>query len=415
MHIEVKEIEPCKLSVHYEADTAEILNKKSEIINNFKKAPVPGFRPGKASNAVIAIHYRDQIDSALKRALAEDAFHNTLFEKKIKPHGAPLFNEMLYTGGKFSCDFDVFVKPDFNIAEYKGLDIPKPADIINTIELSEKMMQELRVRFGEASPYGEDDVVTTGDNVILDYEGFVDGEKVANLSAEGEMLTVGASALADFDNNIIGMKMGETREFDMVVPENGMPSLVGKTVHFKVTVSIGSRVIPCALDDSLAIKLGKKDYNELKEFVNATAAVRVQSNFKLSLNEAVCNRLVSDNKINVPLWMSTSEAKYLAHQSKLDWETLEDTDREKFLVMAAKNVTLSLVLDKIRELEIESQLSDQEVFEMIKQNLAKSKVDKPLDDVIQEMNRTGYLQILFSRIKDEHTLDFIVKNARIIE
>jgi hypothetical protein len=52
---------------------------------------------------------------------------------------------------------------------------------------------------------------------------------------------------------------------------------------------------------------------------------------------------------------------------------------------------------------------------MIKQNLAKSKVDRPLDDIIQEMNRTGYLQILFSRIKDEHTLDFIVKNARIIE
>jgi len=413
--LKLKKIEPCKLSVHYEADTLEVLAKKSEVINNFKKAPVPGFRPGKASVAAISIHYRDQIDDALKRALAEDAFHNTLFEKKIKPHGAPLFNGMLYTGGKFSCDFEVFVKPEFELGNYKNLDIPKPTDPISTIELSEKMMQELRVRFGESSPYSDEDFVTNGDNVILDYEGFIDNEKVENLSAEGEMLTVGSSALTEFDSNLLGIKMGETKEFNMVVPDNGMPSLVGKTVHFKVTVNMGSRTIPCALDDELAIKFGKKDYLELKEFVNATAAARVSNNLKLSINEAVCNLLVDSNKIDVPSWMSISEAKYLAHQSKLDWETLEDQDRGKFLFMANKNVTLSLVLDKIRELEPEAQLSDQEVFEVIKQNLAKTKVDKPLDDIIKEMNRTGYLQILFSRIKDENTLDFIVKNARIIE
>lgn len=415
MQIEVKEVEPCKLSVHYEADTLEVLNKKSEVINNFKKAPVPGFRPGRASVAAISIHYRDQIDDALKRALAEDAFHNTLFEKKIKPHGAPLFNAMLYTGGKFSCDFEVFVKPEFELGTYKNLDVPKPVDPISTIDLSEKMMQELRMRFGETSPYSAEDHVINGDNVILDYEGSINGEKIENLSAEGEMLTVGLSALTEFDSNLIGMKMDETKEFDMVVPENGMPSLAGKVVHFKVTVNIGSRTIPCALNDDLAIKLGKKDYAELKEFVNATAAARVSNNLKLSVNEAICNLLVDSNKINVPTWMSVSEAKYLAHQSKLDWDTLADQDKEKFLLMANKNVTLSLVLDKIRELEPESQLSDQEVFEVIKQNLAKTKVDKSLDDIIKEMNRTGYLQILFSRIRDENTLDFIVKNARIIE
>jgi hypothetical protein len=83
--------------------------------------------------------------------------------------------------------------------------------------------------------------------------------------------------------------------------------------------------------------------------------------------------------------------------------------------MAKKNVSLSLILDKIRETEIESQLSDQEVFEIIKQNLAKSKTGSNVDDVIKEMSRTGYLQILFSRIRDEYTLDFIVKSIRIIE
>jgi trigger factor len=415
MQIEVKEVEPCKLSIHYESDTSEILNKKAEIIGLFKKAPVPGFRPGKATPDAIGIHYRQQIDDSLKRALAEDAFHNTLFEKKIKPHGAPLFNGMLFTGGKFSCDFEVFTKPEFILPEYKGLDIVKPANPVSAIELTEKMLQELRVRFGELFPYSDGDFVQTGDNVILNYVGSLNGEKVDNISAEGEMLTVGNSALVEFDNNLLGMTIGETREFDMVVPENGIPSLANQKVHFKVEVAMGSKTVPCALDDSLATKLHKKDFAELREFVGATASARVENNFKVAVNEAVCNKLVDLTPIDVPNWMNLSEAKYLAHQSKLDWDTLADIDREKFLSMAKKNVSLSLILDKIRETEIESQLSDQEVFEIIKQNLAKSKTGSNVDDVIKEMSRTGYLQILFSRIRDEYTLDFIVKSIRIIE
>lgn len=415
MQIEVKEIEQCRLSVHYEADALEIMNKKAEVLNAFKKAPVPGFRPGKATPDAINMHYRQQVDDALKRALAEDAFHNTLFEKKIKPHGAPIFTGVMFNGGKFSCDFDVFTKPDFNIATYQNLDVPKPHQTISPVELTERMMQEVRVKFGEIIPYEENDFVQAGDQILVDYEGFIDGVKIDNVSAEGEMLTVGSSQFGEFDSNLLGMKLGETREFDITVPETGIPSLAGKTIHFKATIGVGSRTIPAALDDALAEKMGKKDFAELREFVGATAAARVQGNFKAQVNEAICNQLVESNKFDVPNWMSLSEAKYLAHQSKLDWETLEDADREKFISMAQKNVTLSLVLDKVRELEPEAQLTDNEVFEVIKQNLAKSKTTASIDDVIKEMDRTGYLQILFSRIRDEYTLDFIVKSARIIE
>jgi hypothetical protein len=72
-------------------------------------------------------------------------------------------------------------------------------------------------------------------------------------------------------------------------------------------------------------------------------------------------------------------------------------------------------LDKIRESEPEAQLTDQEVFEIIKQNLANTKVNQSLDEVIQQMNKTGYLQILFSRIRDENTMDFIVKTVKLID
>jgi trigger factor len=415
MQIDVREVEPCKLAIHYVADAGDIFNKRVEILKAFKKAPVPGFRPGKASDDAIRLHYRSQIEESLKRALAEDAFHNTLFEKKIKPHGAPRFNSLLLVDGKFTCEFDLHTKPSFDLADYENIEMPRPHETETITSVTEKMLQELRIRFGEVAPYTEQDFVQLGDNVIVDYEGFIDGEKIDKLCSVGEMLTVGSSNMTQFDDNILGMALGDVREFDMVVPEVGLPSIAGKTVHLKVNLTMGSKTVPSALDDDLAIKLGKKTMDELRIFVAGSAAVSIQNRYKAQINEALANRLVADNQVDVPIWMSLSEAQYLAHNSKLDWATLADPDKEQFLTMAERNVKLSLILDKIRDLNPEAQMTDQEVFEVIKTNLVKTKVTQSLDEVIQQMNKTGYLQILFSRIRDEYAMDFVTKKIRIIE
>lgn len=415
MQIEVNEIEACKLSVHYEANALEIMDKRAEVQSAFKKAPVPGFRPGKpVPMDAIKLHYRQQIEESLKRALAEDAFHNTLFDKKLRAHGAPKFNSLLLDGGKFTCDFEIYTKPDFELAPFQDMEVVKPHDTLKVDEVAEQMMQELRVRLGDAAPYSDTDVVQSGDNIIIDYEGSIDGAKVDNLSASGEMVTIGSNQIPDFDPNLIGMVSGETREFDIHVPEASLPSIAGKTVHFKVTLVTGAKNTPCPLNDELAVKMGKKDFVELREQVQLAAGARVANSLKMAVHDAVAKRLVADNTIDVPNWMSISEARYLAHQSQLDWTTIADEDKEKFLEMATKNVKLSLILDAIREKEVDSQLSDQEVFEIIKKNLAQTKVQKSLDEIIQEMNRTGYLQILFSRIRDEHTMDFVVKSVKVI-
>lgn len=415
MQIEITELDQCKLMVHYEIGAEAILNKRAEVINAFKKAPVSGFRPGKASVDAIKHQYKDQIEDALKRALAEDAYHNTLFEKKLRPHGAPRFNSMLMTNGKFVCDFELATKPDFTPAPFEGMEIPKPHQALSPTDVAQKIMQDLRVKFGESVPYDANDFVQMGDTVIVDYEGTIDGEKIENLSAQAEMVSIGGTQLFQFDENLLGMKIDESREFDLTVPETGLPSLAGKKVHFNVTLTVGSKNNPAPLNDELAVKIGKKDFAELQEAVNSAALGQVAANEKNSINDAINNRLVNDNDFQVPQWLALSEGQYLAHNSKLDWNVMTDPDKERFIEMGRKNVKLSLVLDRIRELRAEAQLSDQEIFEIVKQNLAKSPTKASLDDVIKEMNRTGYLQILFSRIRDEHTLDFVVKSAKIVD
>lgn len=415
MKIEVTELEPCKLSIKYEANFMEIGDKRAEVESNFKRAPVPGFREGKATPEAIRMHYRQQIDDSLKRALAEDAFHNTLFEKKLKAHGPPRFQALLLEKGRFSAEFELYTKPNFELGQYKDLEIPKPPEPVNSILLAEQMMQELRVRMGEIQPYADGDFVQTGDNILLDYEGTVDGQKVDSLCATGEMITVGKTPMPGFDDNLLGMTIGETREFDFQAPGEGLPSIAGKTVHFKVTVGMGSKTTPCALDDELAKKMGKNNFQELQIAVSQAAFARSANAGKMANHEALAKRLVAGTQVDVPNWMSLSEAQYLAQQSQIDWAIIPDEDKEKLIEVAAQNVKLALILDRVRENEPEAQLTDQEVFEIIKQNLANTKVTQNLDEVIQQMNKTGYLQILFSRIRDEHTMDFITKSVKLIE
>lgn len=415
MQIEITELEKCKLSVHYEANALEIMDKRAEVQNAFKKAPVPGFREGKATMDAIRFHYRDQIEESLKRALAEDAYHNTLFDKKLRPHGAPRFNNLLLDGGKFICEFEIYTKPEFAAPAWKDMEIPRPHANTDALKLAEQMMQEIRVRLGEAEPYAETDFVQMNDNIIVDYEGTIDGQKVDHLCAQGELMTIGSSPLEGFDNNLLGMLLNETREFDFVAPVGGLPSLSGKTVHFKVTVSMGSKIRPCNLDDTLAQKMGKKDFFELQQFVSQAAFARVANQNQAAIHDAVSKKLVADTTVEVPNWMSLSEAQYLAQQSSLDWNIMSDPDKEKMLEMAVRNVKLTLILDKIRETEPQCQLNDQEVFEIIKKNLAQTKSANNLDEVIQQMSKSGYLQILFSRIKDAHTIECVTKSAKIID
>jgi len=415
MEIKVTEMESCKLNVHCEANALEILDKRGEVLNIFKKAPVKGFRPGRGSIEAIKIQYKDQIEDALKKALAEDAYHEAIFQQKLRPHGSPRFTAILLVDGKFTCDFEMHTKPDFELAPYKNMEVPKPHMTITETELTERMLQELRVKYGDISPYAEQDFVQRGDNILVDYEGTIDGVKIDTLCATGEMLTVGGGQLISFDDNLLGMALGESREFDLVVPANGLPSLVGKTIHFKVTLNMGSKTIPCPLDDELAKKLDKNTYTELREFVNSISQAKVADMFRNAVANSVATKVIADNAFAVPNWMSLSEAQYLVHTAKLEWDKLQDVDKESYLALAEKNVKLSLILDKIREEEPEAQLSDQEVFEIIRENLAATKLEKPVNEVIDTMNKSGYLQVLAARIKDEQVLDFLVKSVKIVE
>lgn len=415
MRIEVQEVEYCKLNVLYEADPDQVENKRTEVLQYFKDAPVPGNRKGRASENAIRIYYYSQIEEALKQAMAEFAFHDACAQKDIKVFGTPQFSDVLLKRNNFSCSFSINKKPEFELAPYKEMEIPKQHTNFDLTSQVELILDNLRNRFGESTPYGEDDVVEMKDIIIIDCDTF-DGEtKIESASGQGQIITVGTSGLDDLDQNLLGMKLNESRTIMIKAPETSLPSLAGKTIKVVVSLIMGSKVVPMPLNDELAKKAGKQDFDDLRGYVAGLAQAKQQETERQAIVEQIMLKLVAANDIKVPSFLVESEARHLAHNVNSQWETMVDADREEFLKMAEKNVKLSLILSKIRENEPEAQLSDQEVLATIEQNLGKTKDPQEVDKMMMELNQSGKLPVLAARIRDEFTFDFLVKNSKIVE
>ena len=416
MQIESNEVEYCKIDVNCVALDSEIENKLDEVIKLFKDAPVPGFRKHKITSNVIKDYYKKQINESLKRALAEEAYHNTIFEKKIKPVGMPCFHEISLVNKSFSCKFSLLKKPDFELSTYLKLNIPKPV-LDSQVNLVQKTLEDLRYKYGNSVQYTENDFIQLGDHIIIDYFATINGEIVENLTTKGELFVVGGNGETLFETNIFGMKVGETREFDIFAPKTSLPSIANKTVHFTVSLVSGSKINPCALDDELAKKVGKEDLNQLMKYVSETITAKIANDNRLSLINSVSNNLVNNNNFKIPEFLSSMEGKFLAKQANFDFDKLSKEDEQMFLDCGARNVKLSLILEKIRESEPDAQLSEQEVFEMVKQILKQSSNNSKLDinEMLNNLNKSGHLEVLIAKIKDEYTLDFVIKNSSIIE
>lgn len=425
-NIVVNEVEYCKVLVQYESDSDTVQTKKTEVINKFKGQKVPGFRPGHATVDAVKNHYRKEINDALKQELAEEAVHNVIFEKNIKPFGRPTFtyanledSYLVNIGGepalpKFRCEFSLHVQPEFVLGTYKEYEIPKASGVPQMEELAQRMLQELRTRHGETIPYGPDDFVQMGDTIIIDFSTLSDGQPVEGLSGTGEILNVGRINIPGFSESLLGMKAGESREFDLNMPDPYMkPELAGKSLHFEVKVSMGSKSEPAPLNDELAVKIGVETFDKLMENVNSTASARIKELESNHNMDQISRRLVEGHEFRIPAWISTAEAQVNAQNAKQDWDTISDQEKEKFIDMAEKSIKLSLILQKVRENEPDAQLTDEEVFTHAKENIAKFSPDP--DKVMQDIFKNGHLPVLFNRIKDEYTLNFIEKTCKFVE
>lgn len=419
MQINITETELCRLNVQFEADPEQVEEKRAEVLQFFKREQIPGFRQHKAPLSAVKLHFKDKINEVMKNELAQNAYQTVLAEHNIKPFGQPQLLSSQLEGSKFTCNFGINKIPDVTLQQYKGFELPK-GNVPDAVEMSERILQELRNRNGETTPYADADFVQANDTIIVNFEGFIPEQELPVTKSDGEIFVVGKAPVTEFNDNLLGMKIGEKREFVAHMPKNDTP-ISEKDVRFVVELVMGSKCDPCPLDDALAVKVGAKNLQEMMGMTQGMASNRVQELNNKHLSEQTASRLVANHQLEIPTWLSAFEAKLLAKQYGNDWDNLPDEHKANYAEFATRNIKLSIILNKIREVEPDAQLADEEVFKHIQTNITKYKGTLPGmegktdQEVLETVSNSGYLPALISTIRDEFTLEYIIKNCSIVE
>ena len=262
------------------------------------KISVPGFRKGKAPRKIIegmygsGVFYEDAIND-----LYPEAYAQAIEQEKLDAVAWPKVE--IVDVGKEGLTFKalVTVRPEVKLGEYKGLTAEKAEVAIS----DEDVDNELKPFINRATRMVTvERAAETGDTVVIDFEGFLDGKPFDGGKAEGHSLELGSgSFVPGFEDQIIGLKAGDEKDLDITFPEDYVADLAGKAVVFKVKVKeVKESQLP-TVDDEFAKDVSEfetlADFKkDLGEKLTQRRTAEAQNDFEQAILEQLVDNLEAD-------------------------------------------------------------------------------------------------------------------------
>lgn len=382
MSVQVEKLEKnmAKLTVEVSAEDFKAAIKKA-FNKNKNRFAIPGFRKGKAPQAMIekmygeGVFYEDAADEAINASYAE----------AMKESGLDIVSRPEVTIEKIGKDEPfvysalVAVKPEVTLGQYKGVEVEKADASVSAedVEAELKKVQEQNARLLTVEDRGVED----GDQTVIDFEGFVDGKGFEGGKAEDYPLTIGSHSFIDtFEEQLIGKKIGEECEVNVTFPtEYHAADLAGKPATFKVTVKeIKVKELP-ELNDEFASEVSEFDtLDEYKKDVEKKLAEKKEIEANSKNEDAVVAKVVENATMEIPDKMIDAQAENMVQDMarrmqsqglsldmylKYTGMTVEQM-KERARPDAEKRIRTRLVLEAVAKAE-NIQISDEKVDEEV--------------------------------------------------
>ena len=286
-----------------ESDAAEFESAvNGAYLKNKASINIPGFRKGKAPRAVVEgmygaeVFYQDAMGE-----LAPKAFEFGLDESKLRMVGTPSIIDVNVTDDRTaSYTFEVTLYPEVTLGQYKGLEAERKDESVSDEDVDNELNS---VRKRNARMIDIDDrAAEMGDTVDIDFDGYLDGERFDGGKAEGYSLELGSNSFVPgFEDQIVGMKIGEEKDIDITFPENYTPELAGKAVVFKIKLNgITAPELP-ELDDEFAKDVSEFDtLDEYKGSLRENLEKRKKDEAENDFRANVLKQAVNNLKAEIP-------------------------------------------------------------------------------------------------------------------
>lgn len=324
-----------------------------------RTARMEGFRPGKVPAKVIRKRYGPQVRQEVISELLQSSYAAALQQEQLVPAGTPSIEPGEIAEGQdfvYTATFEVF--PEVELKDLDKIEIETPDVAIEAADV-DRMLESLREQRASWEPVER--AAAEGDQVIVDFDGFLDGEAIENGSGKNVPVVLGAGQmLPDFDTALQGVSAGEEKTFDVGYPDDyPAEDLAGKTAQFTAKIqSVNEKVLP-EIDEEFIKSFGVEDgsLDKLREEVEANMAAELANKQRTDIKQQLLDQLLELNPLDVPQALVDDEAHNMQHEAM---RQLGVTDhdaappRDSFLPGATRRVKVSLLVQEfIRQEGIE--------------------------------------------------------------
>jgi trigger factor len=397
-----------------------------------KNAQLPGFRKGKVPQELLVRKFGDALKGEALNKILEKAIEEVFQDENLSRHERPLPYAQPRMEDEPKLDFDQDINfslvydvlPKISISQWKGLEAEIPQVKVAEADI-ERELEELRERNAFVLDQAEDALAQNGDVATVNYcEIGENGEELPNTRRDDFAFTLGSGAnVYKFDDDIIGMKKGDTKEISKTYPndESVNSLLAGRTLKLKITLTaLKEKKLP-DLDDELAQDIDDKFKNldDLKRNIRERLEANIERRLKDHKVSRVLEKIMEKTPVSLPESMVNAEIqgrmRNLARQFGADAEKLKqllsisggglDDIDGKWRPAAEKALHSRLIVETLIE-EQHIEAGDAELGQEIERIAAESNM--PLEEAQKRYGDENMREYLKADIRERKFFDMLL-------
>ncbi len=349
MKIEVQSKKGLRTVLSVIVDKKTIQTKIEERLAELQKElSLKGFRPGKVPPSVIKSQFGKSIYGEVIDKVLRETSNKAIIEKKLKIAGQPKIDLKQFGEGKdlnyelqIDCLPNIELKPldKFKASEYK-------------IKIEKKIIDEKLIEISKQNKHFEDkkdnEKANTGDQITFDYSATADGIKFEGSDGKGVQIELGKDLfLKGFDQQLVGVKKGDTKVVDAVLPANHpKKELANKKTKFECKISNIKKAVENKIDDKFAKMMGAKDLADLRILIEK----QISSQYSQALNsitkKEILDQIEKTHDLDLPKNLIEQEVEMMTRNLKPEDKEKHKSNNEK---LAKSRIKLGLVLNELGE------------------------------------------------------------------
>ena len=403
-----------------EAQVVQELESAYKKLNS--EVSLKGFRKGKVPRQVLEKNYRPKVEYEVAEKLIQGTYFDALEKSKIDAVVHPDIREQKFAeNGTFVYTAEVDVRPQFELAEYKGLEIEQAALEVTDEEISQEL-EALRKQMAPLQSV-EDRAIAKGHLAVVDFQGYHNGNPIKQVVGENYSVDVGSGQFGnEFEEKLLGLKKGEETSQEIDFPANfANPILAGKKVEFKINVKdVKERVLP-ALDDEFAKEVGEAfaSLEALKGHIREKKLQAKKDAQRGDLTDKLMRVLIETHEFEIPPRLVAYEIEAMIKELESNLErqgmTLEaagfnrDALVEQYKLAAQARVKGDFLLKKVAEKE-GLKLENEDIDNGFKR--ISEQYNMPVSEVKKYFSSRDDLLPFMAELLNEKILSFLLDAAK---